>query len=50
MHTHFKIALKWSLHFSKLVITRFNNGKKLFQAKINAVTLRAILLLNTLHV
>ena len=24
MHAHLKIAFKWALHFSKLVVTRFN--------------------------
>ena len=39
MHAHLKIAFKWALHFTKLVVTHFNSGTIAFQAIINTATL-----------
>ena len=33
-HMHLRIVFKWAMHFSKLVITRFNSSTKLFLKKL----------------
>ena len=46
MHSLFKVAFKWALHFNTLTITRFNSATKFFQTAINTTTLGASLLSN----
>ena len=46
---HLNFFLKWALHFSTLVTTRFNSGTKLIQAAIITATLRSSLLLYHLY-